>query len=156
MHILRVCKNMEQSSPPQIDRRMEYLSVFVQKTLKLKPEKWTRMMSVEDHKAVVMKFLERSYPVLLVIVLTPTAQLVAFSGFPLSQLKTKGLKIYEIPTSIYYMCPCLFYIGVYFIKKALIPVSKATPSETIIAGDLSSKIIDQLASLVDEVSINHL
>lgn len=30
-------------------------------------------------------------------------------------------------------------------------VCKETPSETLIIGDLSSKIIDQLASLVDEV-----
>lgn len=41
--------------------------------------------------------------------------------------------------------------GVYFIKKASTPVCKETPSETLIIGDLSNKIIDQLASLVDEV-----
>lgn len=32
------------------------------------------------------------------------------------------------------------------------PVCKETPSETLIIGDLSNRIIDQLASLVDEVS----
>lgn len=124
---------MDQSSS-QIDNRMSFLSVFVQKALKLKPEKWTRMMANEDHKAVVKKFLERPIPMLLVIVLTPTAQLVASNGFPLAQLKSKG---------------------VYFIKKALIPVSKTDPSESVITGDLSAKIIDQLASLVDEVSISY-
>jgi dynein heavy chain len=116
--------------PVQVDNRMSFLGTFVQKTLKLKPEKWSRMMGTEDHKAVVMKFLERPQPIILVIVLTPTAQLVASNGFPLAQLKSKG---------------------VYFIKKALEPVSKTIPSESVITGDLSSKIIDQLASLVDEV-----
>lgn len=120
---------MEQP-PAQVDNRMTFLGTFVQKTLKLKPEKWTRMMATEDHKAVVMKFLERPHPTILVIVLTPTAQLVASNGFPLAQLKSKG---------------------VYFIKKTLAAVSKTTPSESLITGDLSSKIIDQLASLVDEV-----
>ncbi|KAJ8921306.1 hypothetical protein NQ315_013780 [Exocentrus adspersus] len=116
----------------QVDRRMEFLGTFVQKTLKLKPEKWSRMMTTEENKGVVMKFLERPSPMLLVIVLTHTAQLVASNGFPLIQLKTKG---------------------VYFVKKQAVPVAKATPSESVISGDLSAKIIDQLASLVDEILV---
>ncbi|KAF5277248.1 hypothetical protein FQR65_LT00356 [Abscondita terminalis] len=121
---------MEQ--PPQIDNRNDFLGNFVQKSLKLKPEKWSRMMSTEEHKAIVMRFLERPFPVLLVIVITPAAQLVASNGFPLVQLKSKG---------------------VYFIKKAAMPVSKVTPSETLIMGDLACKIVDQLASLVDEILV---
>lgn len=76
--------------PAPVDTRMDFLGNFVQKTLKLKPEKWTRMTGADEHKAVVMKFLERPHPVLLVVVLTHTAQLVAANGFPLSQLKNKG------------------------------------------------------------------
>ncbi|KAJ8957969.1 hypothetical protein NQ318_001970 [Aromia moschata] len=117
----------------QVDCRMEFLSTFVQKTLKLKPEKWTRMMAAEENKALVMKFLERPLPVLLVIVLTPTAQLVAYKGFPVTQLKSKG--------------------RIYFIKKDLTPVSKTAPSESVITGDLCSKIIDQLATLVEEILV---
>lgn len=74
----------------QQDNRMDFLSTFVQKTLKLKPEKFSRMMGTEEHKAVIMKFLERPQSSLLIIVLTPTAQLVASNGFPLAQLKSKG------------------------------------------------------------------
>ncbi|XP_045482107.1 dynein beta chain, ciliary [Harmonia axyridis] len=122
---------MEQP-PVQVDHRMDFLGSFVQKTLKLKPEKWTRMMSTEEHKAVVMKFLERPFPITLIVVLTPAAQLVAFNSFPLPQLKNKG---------------------VYFVKKAVVAVSKAAPGETIVAGDLSCKVIDQLASLVDEILV---
>lgn len=75
---------------PQVDKRMEFLGTFVQKILKLKPEKWSRMMTIEDHKAVVMKFLERSFPNLLIIILTPSAQLQASNCFPVA-LKTKGM-----------------------------------------------------------------
>lgn len=42
--------------------------------------------------------------------------------------------------------------GVYFIKKGGAVVSKEKPAETLIIGDLSNKLIDQLASLVDEVN----
>lgn len=74
----------------QVDNRMDFISNFLKKTLKLKPEKFTRMMATEEHKAVVMKFLERPLPAILVIALTPAAQLVANNGFPLVQLKSKG------------------------------------------------------------------
>lgn len=74
----------------QVDNRIDFLGNYVQKTLKLKPEKWTRMLAGEENKAVVKKFLERPHPTLLVIVLTQTAQLIAANGFPLPQLKNKG------------------------------------------------------------------
>lgn len=74
----------------QVDIRLDFLGNYVQKTLKLKPEKWTRMLSTEENKAVVKRFLERPHPVLLVIVLTQSAQLIAANGFPLPQLKNKG------------------------------------------------------------------
>ncbi|XP_044764909.1 dynein beta chain, ciliary [Coccinella septempunctata] len=122
---------MEQP-PAQVDNRMNFLGSFVQKSLKLKPEKWTRMISIEEHKAVVMKFLERPFPITLIIVLTPAAQLVALNSFPLPQLKNKG---------------------VFFVKKSLVAVSKSVPGESIVAGDLSCKVIDQLASLVDEILV---
>lgn len=88
---------MEQPAQP-VDKRPEYLGQYVQKTLKLKLEKWTRMMATEEHKSVVIKFLERPLPLVLIIVLTPTAQLVASSTFPLAQLKSKGTLLFLIKT----------------------------------------------------------
>ena len=73
------------------DHRIEFIGTFVKKTLKLKPEKWSRMLATEEHKTVVIKFLERAQPALLVVILTPAAQLIANTGFPLEQLKSKGL-----------------------------------------------------------------
>lgn len=82
---------MDQPPAPVVDNRMEFLGTYVQKSLKLKSEKWARMIVTEEHKAMVMKFLERPSPFLLVIILTPSAQLVPSNGFPLAQLKSKGL-----------------------------------------------------------------
>lgn len=121
---------MDQSAAVVVDNRMDFLATYIQKSLKLKSEKWSRLMSIEEYKATVMKFLERPYPNLLVIILTPAAQLVPSNGFPLAQLKTKG---------------------VYFIKKEPAPICKTFPAHSVIVGDLSPKVVDQLASLVDEV-----
>ncbi|XP_060515880.1 dynein beta chain, ciliary [Cylas formicarius] len=120
----------QQQTSVTLDSRLEFLRTYVQKSLKLKAEKWSRMMATEEHKAVVIKFLERTFPTVLVIILTPSAQLVPSNGFPLAQLKSKG---------------------VFFVKKEPLPISKTTPGELVIVGDLSPKIIDQLASLVDEI-----
>jgi hypothetical protein len=40
--ISRPSRGME---PGQTDERLDYLSAYIQKTLKLKPEKWTKMMA---------------------------------------------------------------------------------------------------------------
>lgn len=72
------------------DLRFEFMGSYVQKTLKLKPEKWLRVVTVEEHKAIIKEFLDKPTPVHLVILLTPSAQLIPCTTFPLTQLKTKG------------------------------------------------------------------
>jgi hypothetical protein len=41
--------------PGQIDERLDYLSAYIQKTLKLKPEKWTKMMAQVSYRVSVLK-----------------------------------------------------------------------------------------------------
>lgn len=72
------------------DVRLEYLGTFVQKSLKLKPEKWARLLLTEDHRNNVLDFLDNPYPVALFIVLTPNAQLISSCGFPIPGQRTKG------------------------------------------------------------------
>lgn len=73
------------------DTRFEFMGSFVQKTLKLKPEKWLRLTTVEEHKNVLKEFLDRTHPVVLIIILTQSAQIVPSTSFPLTQLKSKGI-----------------------------------------------------------------
>lgn len=75
-------------APP--DFRLEYIGGFVQKSLKLKPEKWGRLLLTEEYRNVVLDFLDKSLPVALFIVLTPNAQLVASSSFPIPYQRAKG------------------------------------------------------------------
>lgn len=59
------------------------------------------------------------------------AQLFAMDGFPVP-LKTKAI---------------------YFVKIAKVVVPKDNPSSVLIIGDMASKPIEQLATIVDDVSI---
>ncbi|KAM7360514.1 dynein heavy chain at 93AB isoform 2-T2 [Cochliomyia hominivorax] len=114
------------------DPRLELMGSFVIKSLKLKPEKWTRVITVEEHKGIIKEFLDRPTPVVLIIILTQSAQLVPSTTFPLSQLKSKG---------------------VYFIKKHPLPIPREDCNKFIIYGDLATRTIDQLSALVEEVLV---
>lgn len=115
-----------------VDCRLEFMGSFVQKTLKLKPEKWNRLTTVEEHKNTLKEFLERPLPMQLIVVLTQSAQLIPVTTFPLTQLKSKG---------------------VYFIKKHPQEVPREDCGDFLIIGDLATRSIDQLSGLVDEIYV---
>ncbi|KAJ9585775.1 hypothetical protein L9F63_002412, partial [Diploptera punctata] len=119
----------EPSSAP--DPRIQYLGRYVQKTLRLKPEKWNRLLAFEEQKAAVLDFLNKPEPLILIVLQNNAAQLQAFNSFPVS-LKSKG---------------------VYFIKRQRGPIPKENISHHIILGDMAVKPIEQLAALVDEVFV---
>jgi len=53
---------MSGGSVPERDPRLVYLGRYVQKTLKLKPEKWNRLLSIEEHRTTIMDFLNKPEP----------------------------------------------------------------------------------------------
>lgn len=91
------------------DLRLDFMGSFIQKTLKLKPEKWQRLLTFEEHKTVIKvgatkrrkklrfswlffhkDFLDLPCHMVLVIQFTQSAQLLPVTTFPLTQLKSKG------------------------------------------------------------------
>jgi hypothetical protein len=44
------------------DPRLVYLGRYVQKTLKLKPEKWNRLLMTEEQRTAVVDFLNKPEP----------------------------------------------------------------------------------------------
>lgn len=72
------------------DLRLDFMGSFIQKTLKLKPEKWQRLLTFEEHKTVIKDFLDMPCYMVLVIQFTQSAQLLPVTTFPLTQLKSKG------------------------------------------------------------------
>lgn len=72
------------------DCRLDYMGSFVQKSLKLKPEKWARVLAIDEHKTVLKEFVDNEQELVLVIVVTQNAQIIPTLTFPLEQLKSKG------------------------------------------------------------------
>lgn len=72
------------------DPRLEFMGLYVQRRLKLKPEKWGRLTTAEEHKSTLKEFLDSDQHMQLIVVLTLSAQLLPLVNFPLAQLKTKG------------------------------------------------------------------
>lgn len=111
------------------DARLEYLEGVASIMLKFKPDKWGKMLSVEEHLAWLMDFLEKPDVLVLVLTLSPAGTIVPCLGFPAS-LKTKG---------------------VYFVKKKPKNISKDNYKDALLYGDLSPTPVDQLIAVVEEV-----
>ena len=44
------------------DPRLEYLGEYVCKTLRLKPEKWSRMLVSDEQRTFLNSFIDRDFP----------------------------------------------------------------------------------------------
>ncbi|KAF4519850.1 hypothetical protein B566_EDAN005192, partial [Ephemera danica] len=114
-----------------VDERLDFIGSFVQKTMKLKPEKWTKMIGQEEARNAVMDFLDRGEPPVLVIMLNSAAQLVPLTAFPIN-LKSKAA---------------------YFARVRREPVTATNMRSLLVVGDLAVRPIEELAALVDEVFV---
>lgn len=145
----------EMASPDgSSDFRLEYIGAFVQKSLKLKPEKWGRLLLTEEYRNAVHDFLDNPLPAALFVALTPNAQLVACTSFPVPCQRTKGEND-ETKQILYLVDMILKYrlSGIYAVKveKTPLPKDEEACSSMLILGDLSSRVVDQLATLVDNI-----
>jgi dynein heavy chain len=114
------------------DLRLDFMGSFIQKTLKLKVEKWQRLLTFEEHRTVIKDFLDVPTEMVLVIQFTQSAQLLPTTTFPLTQLKAKG---------------------VYFVKRLPIEIPRQDCGYWLVSGDLATRSIDQLSCLVDEIFV---
>lgn len=122
----------EASGGSGTDPRLELMGSFVTKSLKLKPEKWTRCVTVEENRTLIRDFLDNATPDTLIVMLTQAAQLVVATTFPLNNLKSKGI---------------------YFVKRYPKPVPRQDCKHFLIYGDLATRTIDQLSVLVEEIFV---
>lgn len=59
---------------PEQDSRLEFIGNYVQKVLKLKSEKWSRLLSVMEYRCIVFEFLDN--PEISVLVISQVIKLV--------------------------------------------------------------------------------
>ncbi|XP_068082615.1 dynein beta chain, ciliary-like [Anabrus simplex] len=112
--------------PP--DPRYAYLGRFVQKTLKLKSDKWGRVINIPENKEPLLEYLNTAEHVVLLVLQYSTVDICLALGFP-AIIKSKS---------------------VYFIKRYPAPVPKTNLDEFLIRGDISPNTIELLAGLVEE------
>lgn len=134
------------------DLRLDFMGSFIQKTLKLKPEKWQRLLTFEEHKTVIKDFLDLPSEMVLVIQFTQSAQLLPTIKFPLTQLKAKG-ELHSRTVSKWPEFIIKIISGVYFVKRLPIEVPREDCAFWLISGDLATRSIDQLSCLVDEIFV---
>jgi len=115
------------------DKRYQFLSEYVLKTLKLKPDKWQKCVGVEDNKVMMQEFFDKADNMILVIASNAAGLLTPSNVFPVTG-KTKA---------------------VYFIKRGGFTITPDAIQSQLMFGDLSYAPLDQMSSLVDDVSGNY-
>lgn len=117
---------------PSQDKRFEFISEYVLQTLKLKNDKWQKCIGIEENKALMLEFFDKSDNPVLVISSSAAGALTPTYEFPTSS-KAKA---------------------VYFIRKSRETISPDGIKQQLLYGDISYAPLDQLSSLVDEVTSN--
>lgn len=126
------------------DPRVEFIALYVLKTMKLKAEKWTKMFNVEDYEKMICEFVEKK-DVSDMLTFHYTGSL---SG-GLSASTTGTLQpSYTYPANIKHKT-------VYFIKKEkgqMIPMGSNT-KDLLFYGDICYSAMGQLSAAIDELIV---
>ena len=112
------------------DSRIEFMAVYLLKTLKLKNDKWIKMYSNDENNQLIIDFFEKTDLSLIVFYLNITGALTVQYQYP-TLIKSKVA---------------------YFCKKNKDSIQKETPiKDALVYGDLSTAPLDQLSAILDEV-----
>ncbi len=112
------------------DSRIEFMAIYLLKTLKLKNDKWMKMYAIDENKQIINDFFEKTDISLIVFYLNISGALTVQYQYP-TLIKSKVA---------------------YFVKKNKESISKETPIKDALAyGDLSTTPLDQLSAILDEV-----
>ncbi|CAG5123285.1 unnamed protein product, partial [Candidula unifasciata] len=114
------------------DHRVIFIADYVLKTLKQKPDRWTKMYSVDENKQLFMDFFEKPDLTTLIIIATAAGSLQVQYEWP-SNPKAKAC---------------------YFVKRSRDPIQKdAVMRNVLLYGDMAASPLDQLCAFVDEVLV---
>ena len=114
------------------DARFEFISDYILKSYKLKPDKWAKCIGVEDNKILILEFLEKADIPQIVFTVNAAGLITPSSEFPQSLKANKAI---------------------YFIKKNREALGKDSFKQNVVYGDLSYSPLEQLSALVDEVCV---
>ena len=114
------------------DARVEFMADYLIKTMKIKPDKFTKLYSLDENKQIFLEFYDKPELPYLIVLTNAAGGLTVQHEWP-TNLKTKAC---------------------YFIKKGREAISKDVALRNALHyGDLSYAPMDQLSAFVDEVRI---
>ncbi|KAF2900340.1 hypothetical protein ILUMI_05842 [Ignelater luminosus] len=114
-----------------VDMRLEFLLNYLIKTMKIKQDKWTKMITTDEYNKLIMNFFNNPNIPRLVMTINAGGQLQPVTEFP-NNLKTKSS---------------------YFIRKQKEIITWENFREILLFGDMSPKPVEELAVLIEEVFV---
>ena len=114
------------------DSRLEFIADFVIKTTRCKPDRFMKLLNVDETKLLIMEWFDNHNVPALIIASNQGGVLTAHNAWPSN------------PKQIVKAC--------YFVKKSREPLSKDVPlRHSVLYGDMSNSPLEQLSTFVDEV-----
>lgn len=115
------------------DSRVEFIALYLLKSLKLKNDKWIKLYTSEDNKVIIEDFLDKTLHNNLVFSLTMAGHIMVSVNYP-TQVKTKSC---------------------YFSKRNpnLAVPKDGNLNDALSYGDLSYNPMQQLSTILNEVNL---
>ncbi|XP_049940953.1 dynein beta chain, ciliary-like [Schistocerca serialis cubense] len=121
----------QQEEEDEFDPRLDFIMNYLIKSLRIKPEKWLKMINTDEFKVIIRDFLDEPIHEVLVLSMGGAGLLVPMLGYP-PVIKTKAC---------------------YFIRLRKERVTKDNFRNILIFGDMSPKPVHDLYGMVDDVFI---
>ena len=104
------------------DCRMEFLKDYTLSSMKLKKEKWKKIIVSDEQREYITNFIESDHPDTMVISQNAAGHLMIHIDWP-SELKYKGEPSdHGNFQPIYSKCNSMLFLGVYFVKRDPLPL----------------------------------
>ncbi|XP_059622514.1 dynein beta chain, ciliary-like [Phlebotomus argentipes] len=138
---------------------IHFLSSYLTKTLRLKIDKWHKLMTSDDTRSIVLRWLSNPNERLLLITVNQTGYFQPMLKSHIENMlnRTPLVTIISLPwrvtqSNIFQITPSIKSKTCYFIRKTL-PTSLTNENyrDNIIFGDTSTRSIEDLAVLVEEI-----
>lgn len=123
------CTDMEE--PNAQDERLDFIANYVLPTLKVKRDKWQKLVSGEDELRLLQDFLDGAAQRSLLVSLTAAGQLQPTGDFAAEDFRNRA---------------------VYFVKRRTAALNPVSMRESLLCGELSCEPLGQFSALVEEVS----
>ncbi|XP_077869744.1 dynein beta chain, ciliary-like [Saccoglossus kowalevskii] len=113
------------------DPRYDFISDYVLKSFKVKPDKWSKCIGVDENRLLMTEFFEKVDNTQLIFQSSAAGLIVPQLDWP-TNLKQKAI---------------------YFVRKNKDAIQKDNIKNVLVYGDISYSPLEQLSALVDEVLV---